>query len=101
MKDSLNKSEITEQLAERMDLSQRQSQAIIDELLSIITESLTEDGQKVTLHGFGTFDISERKARQGVDPRDHQKKITIPAHTVPRFRPGSKLKRAVKEAFDS
>jgi DNA-binding protein HU-beta len=101
LKDSLNKSELTEQLAERMDLSQRRTRAIIDEFLSIITESLTEDERKVTLHGFGTFDISERKARKGVDPRDHEQEITIPAHTVPRFRPGSTLKREIKEAFDN
>lgn len=102
MSNSVNKSDIVEILAERMDISKRQSKRTLNELLDIIMESLTEgeNGRKVTIHGFGTFDISHRKARKGVDPQDHDKEITIPARTVPKFRPGSQLKESVREAFD-
>jgi len=103
LSNSVNKSDIIEILAERMDISKRESKRTLNEILDIITESLTEgeDGRKVTIHGFGTFDISHRKARKGVDPQDHDKEITIPARTVPKFRPGSQLKESVREAFDS
>lgn len=99
MSESVTKSDLTELLSERVGLSKRKSKATIDALTEIITESLTTgDGQKVTIHGFGTFDISHRKARKGVDPQDHSQEITIPARTVPKFRPGSNLKRSVREA---
>lgn len=97
----MTKTELSEALAEKADLSQRKAKSIIDNLTETITEKLTNgDGEKVTIQGFGTFDISHRESRQGVDPRDHDKRITIPARTVPRFRPGSTLKKAVREAHD-
>lgn len=99
---TVNKSDIVEQLAERTDMSKRKSKRTLNEILDIITESLTSgsDGKKVTIHGFGTFDTSHREARKGVDPQDHDREITIPARTVPKFRPGSRLKESVREAFD-
>lgn len=102
MSNAVNKSDLVERLSERTDLSKRKAKRTLNEILDIITESLTngEDGQKVTIHGFGTFDTSHRKARKGVDPQDHDKEITIPARTVPKFRPGSRLKETVREAFD-
>jgi len=102
LSNTVNKSDVVEKLADRADMSKRKAKDTLDDLLDIITESLTsgENGRKVTIHGFGTFDISHRKARKGVDPQDHDKEITIPARTVPKFRPGSQLKESVREAFD-
>lgn len=103
LSNAVNKSDLVERLSQRTDLSKRKAKRTLNEILDIITESLTsgEDGRKVTIHGFGTFDTSHRKARKGVDPQDHDKEITIPARTVPKFRPGSRLKETVREAFDS
>ncbi|MDP8220753.1 MAG: HU family DNA-binding protein, partial [Candidatus Stygibacter frigidus] len=51
-------------------------------------------GDKVSLVGFGTFKVAERKARTGVNPSTG-KKIKIPARKVPVFKPGKKLKESV------
>ncbi|MFB6356268.1 MAG: HU family DNA-binding protein [bacterium] len=102
MTDSVTKSDLIEKVAERVDISKRKSRRTIEAITNIITENLMtgDEGRKVTIHGFGTFDISHRKARKGVDPTDHDKEIEIPARTVPKFRPGSRLKRSVREAHD-
>jgi DNA-binding protein HU-beta len=52
-------------------------------------------GEKVTVTGFGTFQCSQRKARTGRNPRSG-KEINIPACSVPRFKPGNKLREALK-----
>ena len=65
-------------------------QAMIDE----ITRELSA-GNKVTLTGFGTFKVSNRAAREGINPQTKQK-IMIPAMTVPKFTAGKGLKEAVK-----
>ncbi|MFB6347317.1 MAG: HU family DNA-binding protein [bacterium] len=95
----MTKTELAEALAEEAGLTKKKAREAIDSLTEIITDSLTEDeGEKVTIRGFGTFDLSHREERKGVDPQDHDKTIKIPARTVPQFRAGSRLKQAVREA---
>jgi DNA-binding protein HU-beta len=65
--------------------------AVIDS----ITETLAK-GQKVQLVGFGTFEVRERAARDGVNPRTKEK-IKIAAAKVPAFKPGRALKEAVAD----
>jgi len=62
---------------------------------NIITKSLKR-GEEVALTGFGTFSISQRKARTGINPRNPSQKIQIPAMKAPKFKAGKPLKEAVK-----
>ena len=66
----------------------------MDAVIEAITETLQE-GEQVSLIGFGTFLVRERAARTGRDPRTGAT-INIPAAKVPAFRPGKALKDAVK-----
>jgi DNA-binding protein HU-beta len=95
----LTKTELIEALASRTDLPKTQAKEALNSLTEIITEQLTEDdGEKVTIRGFGTFDISHRESRTGVDPQNHDRTIEIPSRTVPKFRAGKRLKEAVRDA---
>lgn len=95
----MTKTELAEALADEAGLTKKKAREALDSLTEIITERLTEDdAEKVTIRGFGTFDVSHREERKGVDPQNHDKTIKIPARTVPQFRAGSQLKRAVREA---
>ena len=67
--------------------------AVLGSLLSSITGAL-KSGQKVSLVGFGTFSVGERKERKGKIPGTNTE-ITIPAAKVPKFKPGKGLKEAV------
>ena len=70
-----------------------QAEAAGDAVFDAITKSLAS-GEEVTLTGFGTFKVSRRAARQGVNPRTGEK-IQIGAKTVPKFTAGKSLKDAV------
>lgn len=95
----MTKTELIEALASRTDLPKTQAKEALNSLTEIITEQLTEDdGEKVTIRGFGTFDISHRESRTGVDPQNHDRTIEIPSRTVPKFRAGKRLKEAVRDA---
>lgn len=97
----ITKSEIIEELSERLDLSVRQSKRTVNELLELVAEKLVESpDNRVSLHGFGTFEICNHSSRRGVDPRDHDREIEIPSRSVPKFRAGKTLKRKVRKAFD-
>ena len=70
-----------------------QAEAVVDAVFDTITKSLSK-GEEVALTGFGTFKVSRRSARQGVNPRTGEK-IQISAKTVPKFSAGKSLKDAV------
>jgi len=93
MAKAITKEELIEAVAKVCD-SKKQANDAVNELLDSITKFLTK-GQKVTLTGFGTFNVSKRAARMGVNPRTGAK-IKIPARTVPKFKAGKALKDAVK-----
>ncbi len=70
-----------------------QTEAVVDAVFDAITKSLSR-GEEVALTGFGTFKVSHRSARAGVNPRTGEK-IQIAAKTVPKFSAGKGLKDAV------
>ena len=70
-----------------------QAEAVVDAVFDAIQKSLSK-GEEVALTGFGTFKVSRRSARQGVNPRTGEK-IQISAKTVPKFSAGKSLKDAV------
>jgi DNA-binding protein HU-beta len=89
----VTKSEFVDQVADRSGLSKKQATDAVDAVLSTLEETLKR-GSEVTFTGFGKFHVAQRGARQGVHPQTKQP-IQIAASRVPRFSPGSGLKRAV------
>jgi DNA-binding protein HU-beta len=86
---------LIEHIAKKATMTKKQANLVINSMLEGITEAL-QSGDKVTFIGFGTFKISARKARTGINPQTKQK-IKIPATKVPVFKPGSKLKEIVNK----
>ena len=80
-------------IAEKTQLTKKQSEEALKATIEAITDSLTK-GEKVQLVGFGTFEVREHAAKNGVNPRTH-KPITIAARKSPAFKAGKALKDAV------
>ncbi len=68
---------------------------VLQAVISTITKSLRK-GETVTITGFGTFRVSKRAARTGVNPRNPTQKIQIPAMKLPAFKAGKALKDSVR-----
>lgn len=92
----MNKLELIEALATKTGLVKKQAEDLLEALTNIITEEL-KNGREVALTGFGAFSAKERKAREGVNPRNPSEKIHIPAVKVPKFKAGKALKDALKK----
>lgn len=90
----MNKGELVENMANASGISKAAAERALTGLLDSISGALSK-GDKVTLVGFGTFSVSKRSARQGRNPQTGAA-IKIPARTVARFKPGSKLADAVR-----
>ena len=90
----MNKAELVEKIANQIGLTRKTSREAVDAIISAIIDSLAE-GERVTLVGFGTFQVMERKARRGVNPQTGES-IQIPAKNVPKFRPGKSLREKVR-----
>lgn len=89
----MNKTELVAAVATKADLSKKDAEAAVKAVLDAVTEALA-DGDKVALVGFGTFEVKERAARTGKNPRTGEA-IEIPASKVPSFKAGAALKNAV------
>jgi DNA-binding protein HU-beta len=88
----MNKSDLVKKVADKTELSHRDSSAAVNAVLDAVKDALG-GGEKVTLVGFGTFGVKQRQARKGKHPRTG-KSITIPAKTVPYFSSGKELRDA-------
>jgi len=91
---AVNKSELVDLVAERAGLSKKDSETALKAVLDGITEALMQ-GDKVQLVGFGTFEVRQRKAREGRNPATGER-ISIQALKVPAFKTGKALKDKVK-----
>lgn len=89
----MNKKELIESIAGAADISKAAAEKALNGTLAAIAGSLN-NGDKVTLVGFGTFSVSKRDARQGRNPQTG-KTIEIPAKNVVKFKAGSKLSEAI------
>ena len=90
----MQKTDFIKAVAEKTSVSQKETKLVVDAALQVIEEALKR-GEKVTLTGFGTFEVRERQARDGVNPQTRAK-IKIPATKTPGFSASSTLKEAVK-----
>ena len=93
---AMSKQELIESVARKAKLSKSAAGKAVDALFKGIRDSLSK-GKTVGFVGFGTFLVSKRSARRGINPRTRQP-IQIPATKVPRFRPGKGLKAAVRRS---
>jgi DNA-binding protein HU-beta len=89
----MNKGDLIGRIAKDAGVSRRIATSTVDVLLKTISDTLKK-GHSVTLVGFGTFLVIDRKARRGRNPQTN-KEIRIPARRVPKFRAGKDLKRTV------
>jgi len=91
----MNKSELVAAVAAKADLSKKDAEAAVAAVVASITDALA-DGDKVSLVGFGTFEVRARAARTGQNPRTGAK-IKIAAAKAPAFKAGKALKDAVNK----
>lgn len=89
----MNKAELINAVAAKAELSKKDSEKAVNAVFDAITETLV-NGDKVQLVGFGAFDVKERAARTGRDPKTG-KEIQIAATRVASFKVGKALKDAV------
>lgn len=91
----MTKQDLINAAAQQAGITKKAAMMALDVVLEAITTSLKK-GQSVTLTGFGTFRVSKRAARTGVNPRNPMQKIKIPAMKLPAFKAGKTLKDAVR-----
>ena len=91
----MNKTELVAAVAEKTGLSKKDSEKAVNAAFDSITEALAA-GEKVQLVGFGAFEIKERNARVGRNPKTKET-IEIPASKYPVFKAGKVLKDKVAE----
>ena len=89
----MNKAELINAVAEAADVSKKDAEAVITATVEAITAALQE-GEKVQLVGFGSFEVKKRAARVGRNPKTKEA-IEIPASAVRTFKAGKALKDAV------
>ena len=91
----MNKGELIDQIADKAECTKRDADAILSALLDTIVD-VVSGGDKVTLVGFGSFEVKDRQAREGRNPATG-KPIQIPATRVPVFSAGKVFKEKVAE----
>lgn len=89
----MNKGELVDQIAADAKITKKQAESALDSFINATTHSLKK-GDKLSLIGFGTFEVRERSAREGVNPATGDK-LKIPAKKVVKFKPGKKLSDTV------
>lgn len=91
----MNKAELIASMAEKSGLTKKDAEVALKAFVESIQGAL-ENGEKVQLVGFGTFETRERAAREGRNPKTKET-IQIPASTVPVFKPGKEFKEKVNK----
>ena len=89
----MNKTEFIAAVAEKAEISKKDSEKALKAFVDVVTEQL-KAGEKVQLVGFGTFEVSERAAREGRNPQTGET-MKIEACKAPKFKAGKALKDAI------
>ncbi len=90
----MNKSELINSLSEETTFSKKDVSRVLDSFTRIVERTLKR-GEKVSITGFGSFWLSRRPARKGINPATKQR-IDLPAVNVPRFKAGKNLREIVR-----
>ena len=90
----MTKQQLIETMAAETNTTKRQVEFMLTNLVNII-ERTVATGEKVSITGFGTFDLGKRAARRGVNPQTGEE-IHIPEMAMPRFRAGKRLKETIR-----
>lgn len=93
-KAQLNKAQLVDAISESANLTKVDAARALEAFVDTVTKAL-QNGEKVSLVGFGTFEVRERAERQGINPRNPTETITIKAAKIPGFRAGKALKDTV------
>lgn len=91
----MNKTELIAAVAEKAEISKRDAEKAVKAFTDAVAEELAKGG-KVQLVGFGNFEVSERPAREGRNPRTGET-MTIAASKTPKFKPGKALKDEINK----
>lgn len=89
----MNKTELIAAVAEKAEISKKDSEKALKAFIDVVTEEL-KNGGKIQLVGFGTFEVSERAAREGRNPQTGMT-MKIEACKAPKFKAGKALKDAI------
>lgn len=90
----MTKTQFIEEVATKLSTSKTQAEEVVKAFLEIVEEQLAK-GEKIQLTGFGTFEVVERAAREGRNPKTGEV-MSIPETKSPKFKPGKSLKDLVK-----
>ena len=91
----MNKTELVAAIVEKAELSKKDSEAALKAFIDVVTDELKND-RKVQLVGFGTFEVTKRAAREGINPLTKEP-MSIPASKAPKFKAGKALKETVNK----
>ena len=91
----MNKTELIASVAEKAEISKKDAEKAVKAFTDAVAEELAKGG-KVQLVGFGNFEVSERPAREGRNPRTGET-MTIAASKTPKFKPGKALKDEINK----
>ena len=89
----MNKTELIAAVTEKAEISKKDSEKALKAFIDVVTDEL-KNGEKIQLVGFGTFEVSERAAREGRNPQTG-KTMKIEACKAPKFKAGKALKDAI------
>lgn len=89
----MNKTELVAAMAEQAELSKKDAEKALKAFVDVVTDELKK-GEKVQLVGFGSFEVTKRAAREGINPLTG-KRMSIAAANVPKFKAGKALKDVV------
>lgn len=89
----MTKTELISAVAEKANLTKKDADKAVSAVIEAVTDALA-NGDKVQLVGFGTFEVRERAAKEGINPATKQK-MNIPAKKVPAFKAGKALKDVI------
>ncbi len=87
----MTKAELVGKVAEKIGLTKKQTELIVNSVLESITNSLSK-GNKVELRGFGSFRVRRRNSREGRNPKSGEK-VQVPPKLVPFFKAGKELRK--------
>lgn len=91
----MNKAELATRISTQLNISKKLAEDFVAAFEEIVTHTL-QNGQEVTIAGFGTFSARTRKGRMGVNPQKPSEPIEIPSVVVPKFKAGKALKDTLK-----